>query len=226
MQRRLTALYRRDARGRTTELNQWDGGTPPRFHLARTREGNAWLIRADVSDETAEALAALAADEAHPPDPFAAPRHGAAYLHLLGVDPAAPGVSSGPAYWFQRLPPAVPGTVAIGADNAHLLRGGLEAWLPDVGHRQPMVAMLQSGRAVAICASVRISAASHEAGVETLPSHRRRGFAAAVVSGWAHAARRRGVDTLFYSTSWDNVASQGVARRLGLTLIGTDFSVR
>jgi hypothetical protein len=29
----------------------------------------------------------------------------------------------------------------------------------------------------------------------------------------------------FYSTSWDNLASQGLARTLGLVVIGTNFNI-
>jgi hypothetical protein len=60
--------------------------------------------------------------------------------------------------------------------------------------------------------------------VKTRADHRRRGHAVNAVAGWARAARSRGA-TPFYSTSWDNVASQGVARRLQLSLVGVDFSL-
>jgi predicted GNAT family acetyltransferase len=115
--------------------------------------------------------------------------------------------------------------VVIDEANADLLRGGLEDWLPDVPHRQPLVAMLEDGHAVSVCASVRITARTHEAGVETLPGYRRRGHAMNAVAGWAREVRSRGISMIFYSTGWDNAASQQVAARLGLTVIGADFSV-
>jgi predicted GNAT family acetyltransferase len=77
---------------------------------------------------------------------------------------------------------------------------------------------------VCICASVRISDAAHCAGVETQAGHRRRGHAVNAVAGWARAVQSLGAAP-FYSTSWDNMASQGVARRLGLSLVGVDFHV-
>ena len=71
---------------------------------------------------------------------------------------------------------------------------------------------------------MRITAAAHEAGVETLPALRRRGHAVNEVAAWADAVRRTGAAPL-YSTSWDNVASQNVAAKLGLSLFGVDFHV-
>jgi hypothetical protein len=44
------------------------------------------------------------------------------------------------------------------------------------------------------------------------------------VAGWAAAMRQRGVIPL-YSTSWANVASQGVARKLGMVCYGDDWSI-
>lgn len=123
----------------------------------------------------------------------------------------------------QDVTPLVP-PIAINDGNAHLLRGKLEEWRPDVQQSQPLLAVIVDGRAVSLCASVRIGAAVHCAGVETLSEYRRRGYAASAVAGWARAVRALGA-TPFYSTSWDNVASQAVAARLGASLAGVDFHV-
>jgi hypothetical protein len=170
-------------------------------------------------------LQALAADEPPLGDRWDPPAHAAAYVRLLGTDTRTFESGSELIYWFGAdVAPGVP-PVAIDESNAHLLRGGLEDWLPDVPHRQPMMAMIENGQAVSLCASVRITATSHEAGVETLPGYRRRGHAVSAVAGWAGAVRGRGVGMMFYSTSWENAASRAVAARLGLIPIGTDFSV-
>jgi predicted GNAT family acetyltransferase len=62
------------------------------------------------------------------------------------------------------------------------------------------------------------------AGLETLEEYRRRGHAVAVVAGWARAVRAMGRIPL-YGTTWDNIASQGVARKLGLVRYGTELSL-
>ena len=224
MEYRVAAMFRHDRRGRMLVVNQWDGGEPPRFYLARTNRGNVWRVRADVPDRVARRLEALAADEPPMHDHRLPPVHASAYVQVLDQLHATTTESS-PIYWFGH--PVAPRAEAVVVDgtNARLLHGGLESWLPDVPHRQPMVAVVEDGHAVSVCASVRIGGRSHEAGVETVPAYRRLGHAANAVATWALEVQRRGIGTLFYSTTWDNVASQGVARRLGLTFIGADFSI-
>ena len=108
---------------------------------------------------------------------------------------------------------------------AVILQPMMADWLPDVGHRWPFVAAIEDGQAVAVCASVRISERSHEAGVETAPDYRRRGNAARVVTAWARRVRALGAEPV-YSTSFENAASRQVAASLGMKLIGVDFHVR
>ncbi|HSW09346.1 MAG TPA: hypothetical protein VLK32_00365 [Bacillota bacterium] len=89
------------------------------------------------------------------------------------------------------------------AGNLWRFRADLPAW-------QPFFGLVEEGRAVSICSSVRITPAAHEAVVETLPSFPGRGYAQDVVAGWASAVQATGALPL-YSTSWENVASQAVA---------------
>jgi hypothetical protein len=220
--KRVEALYRHDDRGRLTSINQWDGGAAPRFFLMRTVGGAICRFRADLPDGLVARLEALCGREPAGDLSGKLPARYAEYLAFLSSHAPVDRVWAGPAYMSTRDPPPSALPVEVGDDNLHLLLGGFEDWVPDVPHRRPFLAMIENDRAVSLCASVRISDAVHCAGVETRADHRHRGHAVNAVAGWARAVRSLGAAP-FYSTSWDNVASQGVARRLQLSLVGVDL---
>jgi hypothetical protein len=133
-------------------------------------------------------------------------------------------ISMGPAWCFpdEIERPAEP-VVAVGTDRGIL--GDAFAWLADIYPLwQPAWAVAYEGRAVSVCFSARNTPEAAEAGVETAEDFRGRGYAVAAVAAWAGAVRAEG-RTPLYSTSWDNLASQRVARKLGLRLYGADLSV-
>ena len=110
--------------------------------------------------------------------------------------------------------------------NLHVLRR-MVADVDDVARHfeagQPTVAVLEDNLAVSVCYSSRLTDHVAMAGVETLEPFRGRGYATAVVAGWARAVRAMGRIPL-YGTTWDNRSSQGVARKLRLMRYGTEFS--
>lgn len=147
------------------------------------------------------------------------------YLKEIAAFASPISMNAGPVYAFPD-PCVVDGlSISIDRTNADLLRGPLEEWLPDAENGRPMAAALADGQAISVCASVRVSATAHCAGVETAPQYRGMGLASKAAAGWANLVRSRGAEP-YYATSFDNVASQGVARRLGLIPIGGEFSVR
>ncbi len=222
MQHHVQALYVHNEQGRITTINQWDGGSVPRFFLGRTSMGNVWCFRADLPEQLVNELTALCLEETG--DVLLEPQHKNKYIQLLSAEEEIKQVWQGPVYWCsQSIMPSVPPT-PITDTNAYLLEGGLESWLPDVPHRQPFMAAVEDGHAVAVCASVRITDAAHEAGVETLSAYRRKGHAVNAVAGWTHALLEKSIIPL-YSTSWKNIASQSVAKKVGFELFGTDFHI-
>jgi RimJ/RimL family protein N-acetyltransferase len=130
----------------------------------------------------------------------------------------------GPAYHFTAYPEPSRPLLALTATHAERLRGGFEALVAELPAWQPFLALVEEGRAVSVCRSVRIIPAAHEAGVETLPDFRGKGYAQDVVAGWARVVQSLGAIPL-YSTSWENTASQAVAKKLHLVPYGADFHV-
>jgi hypothetical protein len=228
LRKRVEALYRCDHRGRLVSVNQWDGGVAPRFFMMRTRGHVVCRFRADLPDDLVDHLEQLGAQEQTPPGML--PALYSQYLDALAAHARVDRVWTGPAYLCsQGVAPGmsivpIASIVPITEDNAELLRSGFMHWLPDIPHRQPFMALVENHRAVSICASARISPAVHCAGVETQIGYRQKGYAVSAVAAWATAVRAQGA-TPFYSTSWENHASQRVAARLGLSLVGVDFHV-
>jgi RimJ/RimL family protein N-acetyltransferase len=222
MQMHIRALYLHDERSRILSINDRHGRVAPRFFLGRTEKGNICRFRNDLPQAFCEELSSLCATEAFTISDR--PRHEAEYVRILSAHAPIQKIGSGPAYWFANGIDYAAEPILIDEQNAHLLQEGLDEWIPDLFHEQPVLALIVNGRAVAICASVRITKAAHEAGVETLIAHRQKGYAAKVVSAWARAVNQMGVLPL-YSTSFENVASQTVAKRLGLSKFGVDFQI-
>ena len=223
MNERADCLFKHDDKGRITFANEAGGARAPRFFLGRAQAGVWWRCRDDLPAPIVAQIDRLCRDEPIDSNLREPPRHAECYRALLQTHQPIEREWSGPVYPFPRAVTSSPGElVAITRANADLLAADFRDWLADVGRCNPLLALVHEGRVVSLCASVRITPAIHEAGMETLPAERGRGFAGAVVGGWARAVRELGAEPL-YSTSWENTASQAVARKLGLLPFGADF---
>ena len=224
MQLQSRALYRHDARGRIAAGNARPGeeGTPPLFFLGRTRQGALWRFSDRLPEPIVTELSRLAAAEILPEDLERDPERLPTLLERLAPVQSAPVLWRGPAFRFPEVLPSPEGVERL--DAADL--AAVTASFPDFDRRgAPFFAAREGGRVVSICYDATGPGPAVEAGVQTLPEARGRGLASRVVVAWARATREAGRIPL-YSTSWDNAASRGVARRLGLILYGSDLNVR
>lgn len=220
----VQTLFVHDAAGRLLYVNEPERPTAPRFFLGRTLAGNIWRFRHDLPEPLVRKLEALAKAEPISQDLHGAPRQAEAFQAVLAEHQPVQQVWSGPAYGFPGEAPWPADVVRITDAKAELLEGDF-AWLRAVlAAKQPCVAAVVAGRAVSVCHSSRTSPLAAEAGLETPPEFRGRGYAAATVQGWAAAVRELG-RTPLYSTSWENAASQRVAAKMELRLYASDFHI-
>ncbi|MCC2685476.1 MAG: hypothetical protein K0R75_2375 [Paenibacillaceae bacterium] len=224
MEFHVRALFTHDRNMRLRKVNEpWAGEAPaPRFFLGRTIEGTALCrLRYDVPEGIVEQLAELCADEPAVWDFQAKPKHFDEYMNLLQGE----RFSMGPCFVIPEEAAPIERVVRITEENCSEFRlDGFEWLAQEIDCVQPCVALVDEGRVVSVCRSVRITPEAHEAGLETIEAYRGRGYAAGVVAGWAAAVRAGGVLPL-YSTSWDNLASQSVARKAGLIFYGVNFII-
>ena len=224
MERQVEALFTHDAAGQIVRQNEPDGPAAPLFFLGCTAEGNIWRVRQDIPRDLAARLDEIAGREPVEAELPQRPRVADEIVALLRVLLPVTAETGGPAFFVGEAVPILEGVVRIERDDVAMLEHF--SWLvPELDDRRPCCVVLQDGIAVSLCFSSRRSPRAAEAGVETIPAYRGNGYATAVTAAWARAVREEGLTPL-YSTSWENGASRAVARRLGLSQYGTDWSVR
>ena len=201
------------------------------FSLVRGRTSCTWAVRVDIPRDVSDQLEAVARKEAPLVDLRDPPQHADRYRSIL-ANALRPGVanvdamreSEGPAFSFpdEVIEPDGVGLV----NDERLLEHNFRGWIPGeiAAGRSPVTAIIRDGHPVSICFSARSSDVAAEAGVETAEAFRGRGFGSRVTAGWAFAVRASGRVPL-YSTSWTNLASLSVARRLGLVAYASSWSL-
>lgn len=223
LQAHAETLYVFDAAGdmRTVDV-PWMADQPaaPVFHLGWTEETYFAAFRHDVSDGVRSQVLDLLRGQWPFPVSRKGPPDRADYVQILS------GTSrrgSGPAFIVADGPMTAGDAVELTPANAHLLEHGYENSVSAIEVTQPAFAVVVDGRAVSVCRTVRRSVHGIEAGVDTLESYRRRGYARRAVSAWCEAAKREG-RLGFYSTSYFNTASCALANSLGLKQFAAEFS--
>ncbi len=188
----------------------WLGWTATRFHLR---------VHADLPPAIAGRIAALV-DAQSPSGARVDPALRAAIEEAL--QPATYD-DGGPAFRFGTIAVPREPVVLLDEHNRELVRETYPWLYAEFAEWAPCLAVVREGTAVSVCFTARLGAEAAEAGVDTLATHRGHGHAVAVTAAWGLAIRAGGRIPM-YSTSWSNVASQAVARRLGLISFGADAS--
>lgn len=218
----LTTCLVLDDRRRILSTREPDPGPGSLFSLVRSATACAWAVRADVPDDLADELGALAAEEPPSADLRAPPLHARRYLSLLRphitpgeTPPTKVQQTDGPAFEFPPTVAAPDGIVVI--DDEAPLQHHFRGWIPGeiAAGRAPVMAIIEDGHPVSICFCARLSDVAAEAGLDTAAGYRGRGYGPRVTAAWALAIRASG-RTPLYSTAWTNTASLAVARKLDL----------
>jgi GNAT superfamily N-acetyltransferase len=231
----INTLYLCDDRGRLVAVNEDGAPLAPLFYMGRTPQGNVWRFRHDLPAVAQAQLDRLCRAEPITQELAPLPQHYAAIRAVIAeFAPQHHQVEyRGPAYWIPEsaegalTAPHGAEVVLLTAEDAYLIPTAFAWMLPLSPTRgiDPVVVTVENGQAVAVCFCARRPGQATEAGVETLPACRGKGYATATVATWAAEVRRRGVLPM-YSTAWDNFASQAIARKLGMVLYGEDWSIR
>jgi GNAT acetyltransferase len=227
----ISTLFVCDAEGRLRSIREpgyeeSELDPAPRFFMGRTLQGNIWRFRHDLPDALGRELEELCRTEPIAGNLADPPHNAVAIRAALHTHAPITLEERGPAYWIPDGVQAPAQVVLISEATAHLLADNFPWKLTARAGLQtgPLTAAVAQGSAVSICFCARLTPWAAEAGVETVAAFRGQGYASAVVAGWASAVRQRGLVPL-YSTSWENVASQGVARKLGMVRYAEDWSI-
>ena len=219
----IEASYRFNTDGLMLCDNEPNGADAPRFSMYRTLAGNTWRFGHTLPKAIQQRLAVLCAAEPIATDLQSPPDQYDAIRAVLADDAPITSEDRGPAYIFERAPQPSALAVLIDATNHDLLGRHFpyERLPPEAG---PAAIVVADGAAVSCCFCSRLTSRVAHAGLETVEAYRCRGFAVAAVATWAAAVFASGRLPL-YSTSWDNLASQGVARHLRLSQYSDDWSI-
>ncbi|MFC9707439.1 GNAT family N-acetyltransferase [Paenibacillus sp. NPDC056933] len=208
-------LYMMDDQHRLLSINEPDGGQAPALFIGITSAGQCSYYHEQLPSNL---INELGCDAELPLDI-------SKLIQRVGTFRPVKSVWMGPAYTFpEKCGEWHPNVQLIGNHCTFRLEEHFPELIEQLHEKMPVAAYVIEDSAVAVCCSARVSAQGAEASLYTAPSFRGQGYAAEAVKCWQVHVKESGRIPI-YSTSWDNIASQTVARKLGLIQFGVDFSI-
>ncbi len=214
-------LYVLDEHQRIVAINEPLEMQPPAVFVGKTTEGLVIRFRKDLPQTAIDEILGILEVV---PDPLNIVR----LCSIIERYRKVSDIWMGPAYVYPGSEARIecdPAVHLIDETNRHLLKKHFPFLYEGLAGHLPAAGYVLGGEFVSICCSARVSAKAAEASLKTADAFRGQGFAKLVVRAWCEEVSRRGLIPL-YSTSWDNLSSQNVARKLGLRQYGMDLSIR
>ncbi|TYP69523.1 GNAT family N-acetyltransferase [Paenibacillus methanolicus] len=217
MRMQAEVLYIHDHAGRITTINEPANQPAPRLFWGQTEAGSIVRFRSDMPDGLVHDIEQIIGQTD-------STERLAQVIRALERSGGIKGLWIGPAFACQEVITDCTDATLVTEDNRFCLEPGFPHLLSELTFREPCYMVTENNMALSVCFSARSSDKAAEAGVGTLQQYRGKGYAMRVTSAWAQAIQQtRRIP--FYSTAWDNYASQSIAKRLRLHHYGTDISI-
>lgn len=213
----VEVLFVHNQVGKMKYINEQGNPKAPRFFLGITREGSITRYHCDLDDETVGKIEKLIREPSNHIEI-------AKIIDLLNEERTVKNIWMGPAFMFSNNLHKPTRTIQITEKDKELLRENFPHLIEQMEWRKPYFAIVKNEKVVSICCSARSTPVAAEASVETLAEFQGNGYGTDVVTAWAISIQEEKRIPL-YSTSWDNYASQAVARKLKLINYGMDLHI-
>lgn len=216
MNMHIDVLYQQTAAGKLTVINEPPFEEAPLLFLGLTKDGVIQKYSENVDDLLKKRLKDVITTQQ---DELLV-----GLINQISKRVGLHAFSMGPTYVFPEVKEIEEQVIVITEDNKELLKEDFRFTFLDFQVKQPCTVIIEDGRVVSLCCSARQSNEAAEASVYTMSNYRGKGFGTAVTKAWAQQVQVLG-KTALYSTTWDNFASQGVTRKLGLRQYGVGVTM-
>lgn len=217
----LDTLWVTDSRGRMGRVRTPEPRPAPLLAVAAGTRSLVWACSTLVPDDLAAEVGATLEAERHEDETATVgwrPGSAESLVGLMARSAPVGKVERGTSFVLDRMPALYEGVDCwLSTDVEPQRLSGLMSEDDRRSLRPPWAVAIVNDAVAAVCETARWAPNAAEPGVWTYEEFRRRGLASATVAEWTRLVERR---TIFYSTTHDNLASQGVARRLGLRPLG------
>lgn len=220
MEAQVNVLFKHNEDGRMTTINEPSARSAPQFFLGITKQGNVVRYHETLDEGVVNELEQFVEKAPWLDAPNRV--NMAEIIRVLSKGRPLDHVYLGPAYVFPDLRGSSTQAIRITHMNIELLSQYFSDFVDDVVHGQPVFAVVRDQVAVSLCCSARSSSIAAEASLHTARDFRGRAYGMDVSRAWAAEIQNQGRIAL-YSTAWNNLASQAVARKLKLRQYGVDL---